>query len=202
MRAVSALALALAFPLAACSADIAPGSYLCGPEGLCPEGQACNGPDNVCVSETTVQPFACGMKYEDVAGDDTPATGQPQGELPCVSPVRVTQGCLPGGDAGDFYRFSTPPACTAVELRATLEFPIAFAAVGLQFATNDGPASAVEMPCPASQVPSEGHANRCFEMTLAPGSTYALGVALDGTDDCGGTCAFNRYVLDFALATP
>lgn len=197
MRAVIAFAA-----LAACTPDIAPGTYLCGPEGLCPDGQACNGPDNVCVSEATVQPFACGAKYEDVPGDDTPATGQQQGELPCVSPVRVTEGCLPGGDPGDFFRFSTPATCAAVKVRATVEFPIAFGAVGLAFAAGDAAPTGVEMPCPPSRVPSEGHANRCFEMTLTPGASYALGVALDGTEDCGGTCAHNRYVLDFALATP
>ena len=44
--------------LVACTPTITPGSYLCGPEQLCPEGQACNGPDNVCVRAPNAQPFA------------------------------------------------------------------------------------------------------------------------------------------------
>jgi len=192
----------LAVVLAGCAPDIAPGSYLCGPEQLCPEGQACNGPDNVCVNEAAVLPFECGMTYADVAGDDTPATGQVQGELPCVSPVRAVHGCLPASDPADFYQFTTPAACVAVEVTATLEYPLAFASLGIQFSTNGAPATAVEMPCPATRTPAEGHANRCFEMTLAPGMAYAIGVNRDDTADCDGACAYNRYLLDFALATP
>ena len=35
-------ALGLVVALGACTADIAPSTYYCGPEGLCPDGLACN----------------------------------------------------------------------------------------------------------------------------------------------------------------
>src|SRR5690606_5891048 len=39
----------------ACSPEIAPGAYLCGPERACPEGQACDGPTNICVLTSGAQ---------------------------------------------------------------------------------------------------------------------------------------------------
>ena len=45
--------------VAACSPDIATGSYYCGPEELCPPDQTCDGPTNSCVAGGTEQAFVC-----------------------------------------------------------------------------------------------------------------------------------------------
>lgn len=187
--------------LAGCSPDIAPGSYLCGPEGLCPEGMKCNGPDNVCVLDTQAEPFSCDPDA-DPTGDDAPATAQTIGELDCVSPVHEAVGCMSAGDAADWYAFSVPATCSAVQVEVTLAFPIAFEGLALHFATAGGAGAPVEMACPSSRSPDEGEALRCFEMALTPGGSYAIGVVPDGTGTCDRTCAFNRYRLRLQLATP
>lgn len=187
--------------VAACTPDIAPGSYLCGPEQLCPEGQSCNGPDNVCVVTSAAMPFACETDL-DPPGDDAPATAQPLGALDCVSALRVTKGCMSAGDVADWYQFDVPASCVTVQVEATLAFPIAYETLDLQLSTNLGPGSVVEGTCPPSRSPDEGEAQRCFEMTVTPGTRYALGVVPDGTGDCDRACAFNRYRLSMQLATP
>ncbi len=191
----------LALVLAACSPEIAPGAYLCGPEQLCPEGQACNAPDNVCVLESQAQPFACDPDF-DPPGDDTPATAISVGTLACVSPVRELDGCMAAGDDADWHAIEIPDGCTAVQIEVTLAFPIAFEELGLQLSSAGGPGTAVGTPCGSSRAPDEGEALRCFEMTVTPGGRYAVGVVAEGTGTCDGACAFNRYRLRVQLATP
>ena len=114
--------------VAACEPSIAPGTYLCGPEQLCPEGLKCNGgvdpagdgADNLCVSPSKAMPFECGARNNEVPGDDAPATAQSLGDLSCVSLVRETRGCLPAGDVGDFYTFRVVDGCTDVRVRASI----------------------------------------------------------------------------------
>ena len=55
MRALAVLLLSIT----ACTPDVLPDTYQCGPEGSCPEGQACNLADNHCVVPSLVQPFMC-----------------------------------------------------------------------------------------------------------------------------------------------
>ncbi|MDQ3367971.1 MAG: hypothetical protein M3680_21305 [Myxococcota bacterium] len=190
-----------AIVLAACTPEIAPGTYLCGPEQLCPEGQACNAPDNVCVFESQAQPFSCDPDL-DPPGDDTPATAISVGTLACVSPARELIGCMGEGDRADWHELDVPAACTAVQIEATLAFPIAFEELGLQLSSDGGAGTAVEMPCGTSRAPVEGETLRCFEMTVTPGGRYAIGVVAEGTGTCDGACAFNRYRLRVQLATP
>lgn len=192
--------LGLVLALAACTPEVAPGVYLCGPEQLCPEGQACNGPDNVCVLDTQARPFACGT-FPDQPGDDQPATAQDLGELPCVSVLRENPGCLPAGDTGDFYRFTVADGCTAVAVTSAVTFPIAFQPVELQLAAN-GTLMTIDTPCSSSRPIEEGEETRCLEMTLAPGETYEIGAVPTGADNCDNECAYNRYNLTLQLGTP
>ncbi len=186
--------------LAACSADVAPGSYFCGPEQLCPEGQACNGVDHICVLPSKVQPFSC-QNENDPMGDDSPSSGQVIANLACVSEVKETRGCLIGNDPGDWYQLDVPATCTAVQIQARVQFPVAFQPLGFQFSTSNGPASAVDSPCKAT-TQDDGEDIRCFAMTVTPGSHVAVGVVRTGDADCGGTCAHNRFLLDVQLSTP
>jgi hypothetical protein len=185
-------ALAILLLLAACDPDIAPGAYMCGPEEACPDGLACNRPDNLCVAPTAVKPFACGAANEEIPGDDAPATAQNLGELACISLVRGTRGCLPAGDVGDFYSFRVADGCTNVKVQASVVFPIAFESLALQLAKAGEAPVAITSACAANRATDEGEIVRCLEAPVDPG-TYALGVVPDGTGDCDRACAFNRY---------
>lgn len=186
-------AIACVLFAAACNPDIAPGTYLCGPEELCPEGLACNGPDNVCVAPSKQQAFEC-EKNTDVPGDDAPATAQDLGELACISLVRETRGCLPEGDTSDFFTFKVADGCTGVHVLASVVYPVAFQSLTFQLGKLGESPVTMETPCGANRATSEGDAVTCLDAPVSPG-TYALGVIPDGTGTCGGTCKFNRYGL-------
>jgi hypothetical protein len=200
--------VALAAVVAGCTPDIAPGSYLCGPEMLCPDGLACNGgvdddpstPDNVCVVPNQAQPFACGNV--DPAGDDTPDTGPSLGNLTCVSPVAERRNCLLSSDVGDWYQLDIPDNCVAVQIEARLSFPVAFEPVQLQIASDGGAPVPAETPCSTPSGDEDGSVVHCFKLTVQNGSHHALGVVHAGTQNCGGACANNRYTLAVQLSTP
>lgn len=198
MRATSML---VAAALAACSPEIAPGSYLCGPDGLCPEGQACNGPDNVCVAASQAQPFTCDPAI-DPAGDDQPATGAVLPAMLCVSVPLDRHGCMTAADAADFFQFDVPSTCGGVKVEASLVYPIAFQPLGLELSTGGAAATRAETACPASMTAVEGSEIVCASQTLAAGGHYAFGIVKDGAPSCDGACEHNRYTFRIRLATP
>ena len=113
----------LGLVLAACSPDIESGAYICGPEQSCPPGDQCNGADNTCVDPITAVPFAC-LPEEEHEPDNTPAQGQQISSLACVSAVFSQDGCLAAGDDADWYRFTTPTGCNAIEVDLRVEYPV------------------------------------------------------------------------------
>jgi hypothetical protein len=191
MRALFAI---LAFATA-CSPDVPPGTYLCGPEELCPEGLACDRTTALC--ESRPKEFACGDNA-DVPGDDTPATAQTIGELPCSSLVQQRKSCLPLGDTGDFYAFTVGSTCTSARLVANVTFPIAFQNLVLQLAKEGEPPVTMTTACPNNNSDEDGNAAACLSTTIAPGS-YVLGVVPDGTGTCDDECRFNRYNMGLQI---
>ncbi|MBX3155096.1 MAG: hypothetical protein KF773_03780 [Deltaproteobacteria bacterium] len=197
------IAILTALAAAACtSPQIDPGAYFCGPDGACPEGQACNGPDNVCVAASTAKPFECGMGFVDVVGDDTAATGQPVTGLGCVSIQFTTLGCLQAGDIGDWFQFDVPDNCAAVKVDARVSFPVAFERLELQLSKANGPPATMESPCSAPSTADSPEEVRCLSAVLEPGAHYAIGVVPDGTQNCDARCANNRYTFSFQLKAP
>jgi hypothetical protein len=192
--------VALAGSLAACSPDILSGSYFCGPDAACPEGQACDGLTNTCIGPTNVQPFAC-LPVAEHEPDNTPQTGTAIAQQTCVSPVLSTAGCLAAGDAQDWYQFTAPTGCTAVEVEVRIAFPEAFEPLALALTDPTGTVLATDTTC-TSVDPGNGNADRCLTLTITSGQSYAIEVKPAGGDDCDGTCAFNRYTLFVQLATP
>jgi len=194
--------------LAACEPDIASGSYLCGPEQLCPEGLACqgsvdpngDGKDNQCVVPSAVKPFECGSRHNEVPGDDAPATAQSLGELTCVSLVRETRGCLPAGDVGDFYTFKVMDGCTGVRVDASVVYPVAWQELVLQLGKVGESPVTIDTPCEAYRAPADGNAVSCLRAPVEPG-TYTLGVIPSGTGTCDNECRFNRYGLAVQVTT-
>lgn len=198
MRALVLVVLAAA----ACTPDIGSGAYVCGPEQLCPPGQACNGSDATCVTASSAQPFACdpAALHEP---DDTPAQGFALPALKCVSAPLPLPGCLAAGDAQNWTVFSAPAGCTAVQIDATLVAPVAFEGVGVQlWDTSAMTQLASDEACPASLPVPSGSVATCLSHVLTPGGTYGLKVVPEGGGDCGGACNYNRYELTMRLDTP
>lgn len=180
--------------VAACTPEIAPGTYLCGPEQFCPDDLACNGPTNICVTASVAQPFACGDKNKDVPGDDAPATAQSLGDMSCVSLVRETAGCLPAGDVGDFYTFRVAANCASARLKAAIVYPVAFQRLVLQLSKVGETPVTIDTECSPPRRTDAGDSVSCLDAPIATGD-YVLGVVSDGTGDCDGACKYNRYNL-------
>ena len=187
--------------LGACTASIGSGNYLCGPEEACPPEYACDGATNACVTPAIVTAFACDPRV--VHSDDTAATATPLPAtlMSCVSPIVSEDGCLALGDGHNWYSFTVPSNCLAVQIEARVSFPEAFEPIGMTLGDATGASLATDTECKASQA-STGDDTRCLTMTLTPGQTYTLAVTPAGGLDCDGTCAFNRYELNVQLATP
>ncbi len=193
-------ALLVALVTAACTPDIAPGTYFCGAEGLCPEGQACNGPDNICVLDNQAQPFDC--DGADPTGDDAPSAGQPLGDLGCVSQLTENKGCLRENDPADWFQLDVPDNCNAVQIDARVTFPVAFEPVEMQVSSENGAPTTAETPCSSGTFPLEGQTIRCFKLTVQNGSHHAIGLVHQGSENCNGACSNNRYILSLQLSTP
>ncbi len=185
--------------VAACTPDIVPGAYFCGPEQLCPERQACNGADNTCVDPTAVQPFACDASVLHEP-DDTPATAFAVPSLACVSLLYTTKGCLAAGDLGNWLQLATPSNCASVAIDANVIFPVAFEPLALQL-VDVATGAPVDATTTCSQLPGGGQTKACLHAALQDGTTYALGVAPTGTEDCAGDCNYNRYDLTLQLGS-
>ena len=185
--------------LAACSPDIGSGLYLCGPEQACPKGQQCDGPTNACVSPSSSMPFECDPMV--VKSDNTAATATLiAANLSCVSPIATSDGCLAKGDGHNWYKFTAPAGCTAVEAEIKVSFPDAFEPLGLVLADANGTQIATDAECKTGSI--TGDNVRCLTATITAGQSYTVDVTPAGGLDCDGECAFNRYILSLQLATP
>ena len=178
--------------VAACTPDIAPGSYFCGPDAACPEGQPCNEADNKCVLAGSVRPFDCTPEIASEP-DDSAETGFTLMNLDCSLPV-VIDNCMMVDDPADWVRLAIPVNCTSVAIDARITYPVAFEQLGLSLIdTSTGAELAVDTSCTFQG--ESGDELRCLAATLTASTTYALGVVPTGDGDCDGGCAFNRYTL-------
>lgn len=187
--------------VAACSPTITPGSYLCGPQEACPSGQVCDGVTDSCVLKGTEVPFMC-EAGTDVPGDDTAAMARQVPQLQCVSPPFTAGGCLPVGDAQDWFKLSTPSVCSTVEIQARITYPVAYEKLSLELwdlGTN-APVG-TDTPC-AQSANDPAHVERCITLPATPGTDYGLVIKAEPDGNCGGACAYNRYDLTVQLATP
>ena len=192
---------ALLVLLAACSPEIATGSYLCGAEESCPPDEACDGVTDTCVITSSAKPFACAMGTE-LSGDDTSATPQQIPALACVSPPYQVHECLPMGDQADWFAFSTPSTCVTVEVQARILYPVAYEGVSLELWDLAGNSQiGTDVPC-ADSIDDPAHVERCIKLMIPPGGSYGLLVKPSEQGNCGGSCAYNRYDLSVQLQTP
>jgi hypothetical protein len=187
--------------LAACSPEIVPGSYVCGPEELCPDGTQCNRETAICELPINAKPFACGEDNVDVPSNETPATAQSIGDLACVSLVAEARSCLPAGDSGDFYMFRIADGCPTARLRASVVFSVAFERLVLQVGKQGEEPVTIESQCPGTRTADDGDDVVCLDAAVGSG-TYVIGVVPDGTGNCDNECRFNRYQLGLQVTTP
>jgi len=185
---------------AACSPDIAPGAYFCGPERSCPPDQACDG-TGVCVLAESVGPFACDLGT-DPEPDDTPGQAIAAPALACVSTPYVKAGCLHDGDPADWVSLAIPATCTAVEVQVRITYAIGFEPVAIELWDLSGNQKIASGGGCVGSLPSAGDDDLCITVAVQPGGHYGLVVKPAGGGDCGGGCAYNRYNLTVQLATP
>lgn len=186
--------------LAACTPDVFSESYLCGPDSTCPDGQACNGPDHLCVLESKAQPFSCmGAATEP---DDTAAQAHLIQTTSCQA-VPVSEGnCMLQGDAEDWVKFQVPSVCNAtVQVSVVVSFPIAFERLGTELWDLDHMTKLADDDVCAKSA-EVGEENRCTLQTLVPGTNYGIKVRPAGDGNCDGNCGYNSYSLSLQLMTP
>lgn len=200
MRTAVVVALGL---VAACTPEIVPGSYFCGPERACPDDQACDGATNLCVLPSQVQPFACPSPTEtvEVEPNDDMVNAQLIANLECVSRTAEIVGCTRDLDREDWFVFDVPVGCTAVAVEGRLTFPLAFEVLDLDAHGSTGLTIATGGQCAIFDA-DDGDEQRCLDVPLTPGSRSALRVARSGVGSCGGACAHNKYTLTLQLKTP
>ncbi len=185
--------LLLVAATSACTPEITSGAYICGPERSCPDDLACNGPDNLCVLPTQVEPFACGPNQWPELDWET---------VPCVSAPYETSGCMETSTGIHKVTFVAPTTCAAgVEMQARVSFPVAFAEVGLELwdvAARTRIATSGECTTGADT----GEARGCLDHVLTAGTQYRIEVLLTGNGTCDGACDYNRYMLRVPFVTP
>jgi len=186
--------------VAACEPNITSGAYDCGQQGLCPPDYKCNGSDHTCVDPLVVEPFACD-KTELHEPDDSAAQAFQLPTLGCISNTYIDTGCLAAGDSANWAKFATPSNCTAVAVKASIAFPIAFVPLGIQLWDLDANTMIATDDACTTGVVAAGDTQRCLLHTLENGKNYGIVVVPDGPD-CNGTCNFNRYNLTLQLTTP
>jgi hypothetical protein len=184
--------IAAAAGVVACTPEVVPGSYLCGPEESCPEGQACNGSDELCVLSFNADQFRC-----DEDTHDTIDQAAPMPSFECVSAPYIAHDCLAKADGQDWFAFHVRPVCTsAADIRLT--FPIAFEPLTFDVWTG-GSMLAQSGACEV--VPAPGFDAACVTLPVNPDADYAIVVKPAGGGDCGGKCNYNRYDLQVQLST-
>ena len=185
--------------LAACSPDITGGSYLCGANASCPPNEACNGTDNSCVLAGTQDVFACDAHGTSHEPDDTIQQAFAIPQLACAGQPYFEKNCLVATDAANWIKLATPAACSAVAVDVRLTFPIAFEPLAVTL-WDGSTMLAAGGACRGSMAP--GETGQCLTTTVQTGHDYAVEIAPAGGNDCGGSCAFNRYELTVQLPTP
>ncbi len=197
MRAlVSAIVLA-----SACTPEITAGTYMCGPEESCPDGFACNGPDNICVLPSAVTPFACAPGTEVEPNNSVQNAQLVASTLTCASREVEVVGCAQGNDQEDWFAFEVPASCATVAIRSNVGFPTAFEQLDLELRGSDGAVVATGMSCGSEDL-EDGEDHRCMNSPLVPGQRYTVRVARSGEGDCAGECSYNRYLLTLQLTSP
>jgi hypothetical protein len=197
MRAVAVLVVTLA----ACTPNVFSEAYLCGPDSVCPEDQACNGPDHTCVLASKAQPFACSPTMP-TEPDDTSDTAHVIQMSSCQGVPVLEDNCMLQNDAEDWVKFQVPAAdCSSVQLTAVIQYPIAFEQLGAELWDLDHNTKVVDDGA-CAKPGKVGEENRCITQALVAGTNYGVRVHPTGEGNCDGNCSYNSYSLSLLLMKP
>lgn len=201
------LVLVVVLGVAACTPEIGPGTYFCGPERLCPPELSCDDTSYTCVAPTSVQPFACPMGFDDAEPDDDMANAQDLGELECGLPaIQNGASCVVDGDPADYYKFVYNQDCQGSNphLQIRLRYPIALVPLQVELLDDSGSVLAAGEIC-TSPIDTSGRERLCIDIPPVTGTTYFVRVARPAdAPNCDGDCDYNQYLLDilFLLSGP
>ena len=189
-------ALAGLLGLAACSPDVYPGTYFCGPELFCPPDQVCDPSSERCSEPDEVEPFACPEGSEASEPDDELAEARAL-TLGCSIGTEF-EGCIADGQDVDVVRLTIPANCIGGRIELNLRSGLALATLAPSM--TDGAGAALPMTSCTAFPATEADVNECIALNDVPAEIFVhLGLAPGA--DCDGECAFNRYAVS-ALPLP
>lgn len=202
---IALVVASLAFAGSACTPEIGPGTYHCGPERLCPPELACDDTSYTCVTPQSVVPFSCPAGFEDFEPDDDMQSARDLGELECgLPPIQNGNSCLVEGNPADYYMFTYNDDCQGENphLEISLRYPLALVPLQIELLDGAGTVIAAGEIC-TSPIDVTGRERICIDAPPVPGTTYFVKVSRAAdAPDCDGTCDYNQYILDvnFPLA--
>lgn len=192
----AAALVCLAGLITACSPDIAPGTYFCGPEKLCPPDLICHEPTFVCESAFDAEPFLCPEGTELAEPDNELATAR---NLPvsCGNTVLSAEnGCLVSDETVDLFALDMPASCagTAPRLELQIRYPVAFRPLRLELLDANGVVLATSTLC-TPELESAGTDWQCLSYAPTEAVLYVrVGPDPEGPN-CDGACDYNQYWL-------
>ncbi len=166
-----------------CTPSVQSEAYLCGTEGLCPPGLACDPTAVLCVLPEQVEPFTC-----------TPGPQLPP--VACGS-VGETRDCLLDPGTHIHYAVTVPAGC-ATDLEVRVFYPIALMPVAL--AVHDASGALVATGAPCGDI-GENQTAVCVDIPATAGATYDLDVSAQMPLVECPTCGANRFALSVALVS-
>lgn len=195
MRPLGIAAFACISLAAACSPDVYPDVYLCGPEQLCPPEQACSPRTETCRDPRDAEPFECPLESNVAEPDDLDAQARAV-TLGCAGNAVELSGCIIDGEDLDQLLLTIDNACVGNRVELTIRQALTFAPVAVNFTDIDGTALAVTS-CPTAP-DTGGDASDCLAVDSISNQVRVTLTARQ--PDCDGTCAFNRYALSIRVS--
>jgi len=204
MRIWISLAIAVASLVAlalGCEPYVADSAYFCGPNRLCPPGQACDDPTWTCDDPNAIRRFECPEGTQVSEPNDQLADAVDLGTLTCGQPqVSGRAECIPDDSDIDAFLFTLAEACPRNNTASVaISFPAGFAPLLLEVVDAGGAVVATGEVCTRDTV-TNGLEQICAEVPLTP-QTYSIRIQPrigEGTD-CDGDCQYNWYELDLLL---
>jgi hypothetical protein len=192
--------LVLLMLVAACTPEIGPDTYFCGPERFCPPDLVCDDNSFSCVADFQAESFSCPEGSEMFEPDDSRADGAEVGNVVCGDVV-VTglEGCIVGDDA-DYVMLENDLDCNGTDphFEIKVRFPVATAALIVEVLDADGEVLTTAEDCTPAQNFS-GREHRCAAVSPETGATYFVRIRIDPeAGDCDGDCRHNQYLLDIS----
>jgi hypothetical protein len=183
--------------LAGCDPDIVSGSYLCGPQMLCPGDQVCSPGTGRCERPENATPFACVVSSEDGEPNETAATATALALATCPTPEIERLGCLPAPSDADWISVTMPATCAGRAISIDVRYNAAFAPPHVDQMSGDVVA-ATAAPCNITGGLGATDAV-CLDTTVPPDGVVLVRVTMNTELTCDGACDFTSYSITAAV---